>query len=119
MKKSGMKMMGAIGLAKLGKKSAKKRKPAAAGAKRKPRGGSAKGRAMGGALMMKKSAAKLTEAQKKLPAKLQAIIKKKEDSAAKMKKAAMKLKKDSMAMMKKSAMEMKKVSVMKMKMKKK
>ena len=82
MKKSGMKMMGAIGLAKLGKKSAKKRKPAAAGAKRKPRGG-AKGRAMGGALMMKKSAAKLTEAQKKLPAKLQAIIKKKEDSAAK------------------------------------
>jgi len=107
-------MMGAIRVAK--GKSVKKRKPAASGKKRKSKMTNLG--AIGGPLMMKKSAAKLTEAQKKLPAKLQAIIKKKEDSAAKMKKSAMKMKKDSMAMLKKSAMEMKKAAAMKLKYKK-
>ena len=78
------------------------------------------GRTAVGPKRKQKSAMKLTAAQKKLPAKLQAIIKKKEaeeGAATKMKKAAMKLKDQSAMMMKKAAMKMKKVSAMKMKMK--
>ena len=88
MKKSGVKM--AVRVAK--GKSAKKRKPAAAGGKKRKSKMTNLG-AIGGPLMMKKSAAKLNKGFEALPKSVQAKIKKESDSVAKMKKvSAMKLK---------------------------
>jgi len=74
------------------------------------------------ATKMKKTPAKLTAAQKKLPVELQKIIAKKEGekkTIAKMKKSMATMKKSMAMMMKRSAATLKKETALKMKMKKK